>query len=80
MANKCPLEPGCIYYKVNKITEKVDDHRKEVLNEFMIVETWESEDAWKNHLLLDTYLMHYKKCLIPLLERDVYFLKDITDN
>jgi len=78
MAKKCPLEVGCIYYKVNRITEKVDDERKNVMGEFLIVESWESEVAWKNHLQLETYLEHYKNSLVDLLERDVYFLEDMN--
>lgn|GEM_PF-5198337 len=79
MAKKCPLEPGCIYYKVNKITEKVGSERKKINGEFLIIETWESEEAWKKHLELETYLTHYKTSLIDLLERDVYFLEDINE-
>lgn len=79
MAKKCPLEPGCIFYKVNKITEKVDDQRREIKNEFLIIESWESEDAWRNHLELETYITHYKNSLSDLLDRSVYFLEDICD-
>jgi quinol monooxygenase YgiN len=78
MAKKCPLEAGCIYYKVHKITEKVDIEKREIKNEFLVVETWESEKAWKQHLQLEAYLTHYKESLLPFLERDVYFLDDLN--
>jgi len=78
MAKKCPLEGGCIYYIVNRITEKVDDKIRDIQGEYMIVESWESEVAWKKHLQLETYLNHYKDALVDLLERDVYFLEDMN--
>ncbi len=77
MAKMCPSEPGCIYYKVHKINEKVSEEREKIIDEFLVVETWGSEEDWKNHLQLETYLIHYKESVLPLLERDVYFLEEL---
>jgi len=79
MAKRCPLEPGCIYYKVHKITEKTSDEKAKVSGEFLVVETWDSEESWKKHLLMDTYLIHYKNSILPLLDRDVYFLEEFEN-
>jgi quinol monooxygenase YgiN len=54
-------EPGCLVYEAC--------HSRSDPRVFMLIERWESEEAWKNHRLERAYTEFYQPQVIPLVER-----------
>ena len=69
MGEACPKEDGCTSWKSFSGTD--------VSASFFIVESWESKEHWEAHLLLPIFKEHYENGLVPLMERDVYFVDGI---
>jgi quinol monooxygenase YgiN len=70
MREVCPKEPGCISWNAFRGTEKSAS--------FFIIENWESKENWEAHLQLPTFKEHCENGLVPLMERDVYFVERIN--
>lgn len=69
MSKEYPKEPGCIMWHAYQ--NETD------LNNFFIVESWDSKELWKNHMTLNTFITQYQNGLLQLIEREIYQVTEI---
>lgn len=58
-------EPGCLSFEVC--------HSQNDQSIFLLIERWESKDAWEVHKTAQAFLEIYQPNVLPLVDRDPHF-------
>lgn len=58
-------EPGCLVYEACHATNEPDT--------FMLIERWQSKEAWELHKTAEAYITIYHPQVIPLVDRTPFF-------